>query len=533
MDFVLEVGREGLRWAGAERHAPAALERLKAELPGWAAQVALLGKAEVGGLDWWWLTTFSELNALRTPLFQQLYWLLLADCELAAGGYTRAVLRSEVPGLGEPWRALGEARGLTVEVTEPSLPPRPGFLGVVKQAVKRIGKWALLRGKRPARCEVALVSIYPNLYREGKDTLLGDWQEVLERHGRAVLGLAQVTRRGPLPGGVTAWESWLSLADIVRIALDWRLPLAWWRRRAEVPRFCGWPVSGLTRMALDRELLVDLEAWNAAVLSVAVRNLARAHPELRAVCVTLENQPRDRAVAAGVAGTTVRAVGFQPSMYSSTHLPWFTPASVHYALAYGTRDFERFGELVGRTRTALPGAVRYGRLAAVRARERRPEGLIFVALTVDPQASRAMLEAARLVAGQKGLRVAARCHPVNPLPLGGVEEVSDLYEAILRADLMVTGVSCVAVEALALGCVPVIYGPPGGLEPFPLRDHPDLLVACADPRALAAALERYSEAGPREALVRRWREVEEEVLSGLDGQAGERAYEALEGWGIL
>lgn len=548
-----------------EDYAEVAGERLRAEYPEWALRLSReAGLVDLytwrGVISYWWLVPFSENNALRTPLIQHLYWLCLAEVALEKHPFEHVHLISDVPGLSEPLRSLVGERLRTVD--EPPLPPRPGKLRVFatawRQGLRRLAKWAMARVVCPLparKPRLALFSFYPNFFAEGRERLFGDFCDKLEAKGEQPLVVAQWTGGRRPPPGVLYQEALLTLSDILRVGLDFtflRRYLA--LKPLPVPPFRGWRLDLLARAAVDREVLMTQEGPHAATLALATANLVRRYPSLRTLCVTFENQPRERALQVGLrlAGRRLPVVAFEISMFSRMHLPWYFAADstfqpfhqawdpsripvVDYLVAYGTAARDHFQESL--QHVALAGAVRYFRLAQALREPARDLGLpgevVLVALPYSTEDALILLNAALAVARRRPkVTLAVKFHPLNRFPIEPFERLrvfeENLYDLIKSSRVMLSGVSCVGVEALVLECRPIMLSRPGAWEANPLRDYPGVGSYCANGDELERALELALDQ-PR---AERW-DRQDELISGLDGQAAERAYQALVDWRLL
>jgi hypothetical protein len=238
-----------------------------------------------------------------------------------------------------------------------------------------------------------------------------------------------------------------------------------------------------------------------------------------------EYQPVERAVEVAAASRRKATVGLQTGLYTANQMGFTfpaaqtrrTPADVTYApvpdvlVAYGELPRQAFAERLGDDRVSLVGPIRYARLAvpprASRARLRQEHGLpteaivVLVTTSIVKHESDYILRAAFEAADRRpGTVLALKFH--YHLPLGRetarLQEAhptvpahvfpSNLDDLLTLADALVCGGSSTGIEAIARGCMPLVFRSVADLSPNPMLEVADAVFFWRTPAELAEAL---------------------------------------------
>lgn len=494
--------------------------RIQESYPAFVEEVGRKWRLEEEPL--WPHLPFTELSTLRSPLIVEL-WHRLAAAELA-----RELKVEKIE-----WRSRS-----------------PDRLSPLRQRFKwllRTTYWHL-KGRRRSLPQVErptfLCTFAPNFFEGERDLLFGELYQQLEERGKEPVYLANL--RGGwgdhrLPDReLVVVEGLVSPLQILSLALDPRSEWSLLRkvRAAKVPLFfLGLQATELVRQELMRDLLRQ-ENLDTRLLQLAVQRVKAAYPRTRVFCFGFENQPRERAILA--AKGTTPAVGFEPSLFTRSHLPWWAGRpewrQLEALIVYGPYARRHFAPKLGHQKLIQPGPVRYARLLEQKPLH-EPRNQILLATPIDLEMARKLLEVT-LEVGKSfpELRLAVRFHPHQKLPeTGGLRIVRErLYEEMQRSLAVVFCSSRIGVEALAMGAVPVVYAPVGQWEVHSLTDFPQAAVWCRTPAELSRVLTDLLERPERFDSVRKHGvEVLNQLMYPRDRQVAERAVSALEERGLL
>lgn len=312
------------------------------------------------------------------------------------------------------------------------------------------------------------------------------------------------------------------------------------RLRSEmVLSFAGWHVTPLVGADLERSLTGG-ERFQDELLAEAVAHAARRHRP-GWVLYRAEFQPAERAVLVGLCGVA-RTAGFVHYPFGRNYLSLWD-RDRRRAMAIGSAAMRSQQPLpdgmltcgpVGREhlvesgypadRIAACGPQRHaGLLRRLSARgERRPirqalgaadaVPLFLVGVAIVEADTEALFAALREALDEFGpYRLVARTHPNRPegdraleraiAALGGEHAALlprgiDLYDAIEASDAMITIGSTVAFEAMALGCMPVIFENPSTYPATSLADFTDALYVVHDGIEFRSALQQVCDHAP-------------------------------------
>jgi hypothetical protein len=481
---------------------------------------------------------------------------------------------------------------------EASSPPSlaGAFARRLRRTLVLLLNWLILLAASPRldlrrlgrRSQVVFFSRFPVLWeRTGgrlRERMFGDLPEHVRRlgHGvvyaavlslgpRRLLGELSRLRREAREERIVFLEALWSFEDLLQVSLRLgpvRRYLAWRSRPREV-RFHGILVTGLLLRELDRELLSDDLPFNLGVL-LGVRRLLRRLPRARAFVHPFEYQPMERALSAGAraARSGARTVGLQAGIFASNHLGFLFPSGParedararglgtaslpDLLVAYGRSAHDAWRARLPAERVLLAGAVRYPDLGVARAKappslDLPPGARILVLGTSVREETLAIVDAALDAARELGeafflFKFHYHCELSNELAerarARGVSRYrtfdGGLAELIGASRAVVTGGSGTALEAIALGTMPVVYAPPGEWSSSPLFDIPEAAFLWSRPEELTRALRECLVSGPacreKEAA---WPRAIETMLHRLDGRSTERLTEWLVERGVL
>jgi surface carbohydrate biosynthesis protein (TIGR04326 family) len=373
--------------------------------------------------------------------------------------------------------------------------------------------------------------------------------------------------------GVVFLEPLLSLWEFLRVYLDvshafgylrWR-----WRRAGEPVCFDGLDVRELVLRELDPGFLYGSELLTNHARAYAFRRFCRTYRP-RVIFHPFEYQPMERALWAGVrageSGTTI--VGTQSGMFSSNWLGWVyapgeaaTPGAVpgryqsalpDYVVAYGTLSHAALSHQCHSDRVLLPGAIRYPEIQAQwsdgSSLPDLPDGTrILVACSASREETVLLLRAAADLARAKPETfLLLKFHFHNPMHADweslaktfGLTRFricdTDLATLLKESRAVVLGSSSVVVEAIALGCMPVVFQPPDRYSYSPALDIREAVFLCSDLSTVARALKECIEQTDGYWDRRRaWPQALERMAFRLEGRQDERLRAQLRERGVL
>ncbi len=571
-----------------------------------------------GQISWWWFLAFSEKSSLRTSLIELLYWFCILEIILERYTIATVHLATDDVDYGCVLQALCKKhRVLLGDIHLLAQKPISGSKLIlislhrfVRAVLSRGLKWLTLKWLRLDSLinyeaigtkSAVFCTFYPKFFEQRGDTdfldekLFGTWPRYLAHTGhptvyaantalnfKQIMGRAKMLRRHVACNNLAILESFWSLADLLKITLDFTFLWRYWRwrkRHADVPMlFQGVDIHRLVLRELDQDVFVKQEAPNSVGLSYATKRLIEKLGGASCVSYTFEYQPRERAISVGVHMTAkaIPIIGFQISIFSFNHLPWFfpkeetrqLPTGQHdarlaplpdYVVAYGLSDYRVFKERFLPDTVILAGPIRYTQLAqdvrtgidtdAFRQMYSIPDdaALFLVATSIiRAETLRMMHMTLKVVAALPGVYLLVKFHPHRPLHQELAEMTenvgfsnyqvfdSDLNTLIKASKVVILATSSVGIDAIALNCMPVVFYRSGNFEPHPLRDFPKAAFFCQDEAELKAALEECLREG--ELYQRRkahWPRVIESLLYRLDGRENERLYEELKNRKVL
>lgn len=423
---------------------------------------------------------------------------------------------------------------------------------VFRELARAAGMRLLRFGGPPAGGAAALgFTRFPVLWEcaDGawRERMFGRLPDALARHGIEVAYAAIATgspvlwlrnwmrwRRVLADRCIHVLNSYATLADLLAALFPVRLWARYWRwrrRQAWQVAFDGIEVGALLRSATDAALLDPNLAVNRLVARTLPR-LLRRETGVRYLLHPFEFQPMERAAAVGArqAGA-IKVVGLQTGLFTSGQMgfllrreelrrgpmdeadPGLAPVPDLIA-AYGRLAFRCFAQGVGPGRAIEVGATRYGGLGEFAARpyriedERRALGLpagvrhVLVATTSVREEAWPMLAGARaLAAARADVFLSFKFHyhlPLDAEVAAAMRGVADgrwkifgvrLHELLRAVDVLVTGASSVAYEALALGKRPLVYLSPAAFHCNPATETPAAFRFWHAPAQLAALLD--------------------------------------------
>jgi len=302
---------------------------------------------------------------------------------------------------------------------------------------------------------------------------------------------------------------------------------------SEWPRFEGCDVRPL----LDREIARSIGSGELALDRMLESSVHRAlvTTPARALVFRFEGQPIDRALTVAARGVT-RVIGFWHSAIAQcpNYLPfWFGPRALDPAATVGRvapmpmpdamLATERICEET-LTRQGFPasavarcGPVRHVDALSVarrvappaewRHRHNLPEDglVVMIATSVVATDATAMLKAVAAALPQVRPRcVLVRIHPACPLPddvwttlelaaagaeLRRVSSAEHLSELMAASDVVVTGGSTLAFEAMALGVMPILFESPGDFSASSFAPFEQACFVVRNERTLSEALQ--------------------------------------------
>ena len=330
------------------------------------------------------------------------------------------------------------------------------------------------------------------------------------------------------------------------------------------------------RPLLDREIARSIGSGELALdrmVQASVRSALTASPA-GALLFRFEAQPLDRALTLAARGMTT-AIGYWHSAIAlcPNYLPfWFVPGALAPTAPAGRIAPMPMPDAMLATETicedtltaqgfpaarvARCGPVRHVEAMSVarrglpRAHWRRAHDLpdegtvVFVATSVVATDALAMVRAvARAVQDLHAPFVLVRVHPAMGLPgqvwqeleeavgssrLRRITSSEHLYELMAAADVVITGGSTLAFEAMALGVMPVLFESPGDFSASSFAPFGHACFVVRNAAALAAALRDVVEQSPEWGRrVAAWPQLGRDVFGDIHHDRNERFHSAL------
>jgi surface carbohydrate biosynthesis protein (TIGR04326 family) len=403
--------------------------------------------------------------------------------------------------------------------------------------------------------------------------LLNLWPWQMLRHYFEIRDAFSRARIVPLLLLNSIWELLVSFSGLTLLAPFWKYR----RLRPELEAHFGdWDVGPAWRSEVDRSL-TGLELLTNLSLILAMRRLAQVyHP--RVVIHPSEFQPMERAIWAGVKGTETRSVALQHTTVSSNTLMYFfaeneireaitgkdkfaTPLPDYY-LTTGDWPLEIMRDAgYPAARSAVVGAVRYNDLrveawsdeekAGIRSRLGLPPNgmIVLVTTSSDRPDSMALLESLSeaiahlpapitfLFKSHYHCRVETEVEKLfvslAPEHRRVIDVDADLHSYLRASNAVVVTNSTTGLEAIALGCPPVVFDNCAILNIGPLGDLRDAALFAFTPESLAEAIKEALDPAAVERLRRVWPLALARTFHALDGQALTRFVDFLKAKGLL
>lgn len=419
-----------------------------------------------------------------------------------------------------------------------------------------------------------LGSLIPRLRRSGpvwQVVLLTLWPWQLLRRASEIRLAFAAEQILPLPIFNTMKEWFAVFFGPTLIFRLWR----YWRLRPSLKAdFCSWDVTPLWRAELDRNL-TGPELLSNLLLVSAIQKLARRYSPASIIHPS-EFQPMERAIWAGLKGTQTRSVAFQHSTVSSNALSYFfaegeiqealsgedrlaAPLPDYY-LTTGDWPLEVMRQAgYPANRSAVVGAVRYNELvvesqqnkSAIRRRLDLPaQGKIVLVTTSSDRAdSTALLESLAacipsladsflfLFRSHYHLRIDTEVEQMFAMLAPEYRRTIDvdinLHDYIRASDAVVLTNSTTGLEAIALGCPPVIFDIRAIVNIGPLGDLREAALFAHTPKGLAEALQAALDPTVLARLKAAWPAALSRTFHALDGHADKRFVAFLEERGLL
>jgi hypothetical protein len=535
-----------------------------------------------GAMSWWWYTPVSEKSCVRSRLVTELYWMTLLKVVLRRhpnlevvdwigdDPEVAAVARQVVEGACRRFHAVTGARARA-----PSLIGRR-----VVFSLRAIARWTVLRlaggGSRSVRdSDVVIFTRYPSLWETADDThwherAFGTLPQFLADRGHRVTYVAQVygsVRRLLEQRGACAREriviieATLPLTRVLRAHLTPRLfsrYLQWFRRqRARRVMYDDLDVTALLWREMHTSVLSP-EVPGNIVLATGLTKLLASGDQAPITLLAYEYQPSERAVAAAVHSRSGRAlVGVQVAMYNPGQMGWGLGPDEAAAsttagkpdhmpdllAAYGELPYRTFARAVGPSRVALVGPIRYPHLRAGTPPSGPAPSVIAlpVATSSTPEEALALVEGAIAVgAGRHDVALRFRFHPLLRLD-DDVRRVAEahglrnwsiddgeLLPVLRAAPMLICAGTSTGIEAIACGCMPLVFRAPGLLSANPMLLVPDAVFFWGTAAELDACIDScIREDDDYRERVARWPAALAAHVYQLDGGANARLYDAL------
>ena len=415
-----------------------------------------------------------------------------------------------------------------------------------------------------------------------RERMFGDWPETLERRGVTVSYAAVCTASiGQVFRHAREWltrcerqrillvDAFATPRDLLRAYADVRFAVSFWRwrraHRADRVVFDGADVSALFWREIDANALSPEIPYDVTLASTMRRMLGRM-PKASVVCLPFEYQPMERAIWTGAQHPTPRVVvGLQTGVYTANQMGFRFPAEQvrverrdhakaplpDVLAAYGEIPYRMFADRLGADRVCWSGPVRYPGLSIPVTLDRPrfladhgfPGGATCVLVTTSTvRAESIPMLAAAFAAASANDDVVLLLKFHYHLPLG--EEVARLAEQhsmhrykvfdanldqlLTAAAVTVCGGSSIALEAIARGCMPLVFRATGELVADPMLETPDAAFFWRTPEELASALSSTVRRDESYLSRRRaWPDALRAQLSPLDGQADARLFDFL------
>ena len=555
----------------------------------WTTDSGALSLAHFPGpLSWWWYTPVSEKSCLRSRLMSDLYRLTLVrrvlrshpeirDVEWHGGDRLLAATAERlVASEGRSFRSLGTIRQRGSRFSR--LAARRGAY-----TAYALLRWLLFRVLRiPGESaidrdtDVLFFTRFPNTWdtssRGWRERMYGDLPQYLANKGHGVSYVAapfgpvrrliaerRRWRRESVRVRIGHLEARMRFIELLRCHLTIRLFARYlmWRlkeRRAPVT-YAGIDVGDLLWREMDASVLSP-EIPADLVTSASLAEVVNSLPRLRVVFTVFEYQPCERAVAAALRSREdVTLVGTQAGIYTANQMGWnlygpeidraWEAGQGHHipdlVCAFGELPHRVFASGLGEDRVGLVGPVRFSFDRAEGERKPADGATVLVATPSLRSEAIALVETAiPAMAQAENSVVHFKFHPLLPLD-EDVREIASSYdelryrivdepigELLRHVEIMICGGSSTAMEAVACGCMPLVYRSAGELAANPMLHVPEAAFFWTSVEELRGALSSClirDEAYERKRAT--WPNAISEHLYRIDDLTNERVYDYL------
>jgi|GEM_PF-4154952 len=426
------------------------------------------------------------------------------------------------------------------------------FVRRVVYSIFAFVRWLILKilflgkGIEDPDFDVALYSRFPILWERQeplwRERMFGAWPEYLRtrRHRTAYLAVFS----GSLKMLVREWRTlrqrcrqqniWIiersvSFSSLLRAHLSLSLfcrYFSWRRRVISQPVFYNdLDIRNLFWREFDSNLL-STEIPLDLTIAKGISRIARKASSLRAIFLPFEYQPMERAVWTGAKSLRdISMVGLQTGLFTSNQMGFSFPVDEVKAgsdddlkspvpdvlAAYGALPYRVFSERLGSERVCLSGPIRYSDLQSRDPNSDRsfsvenasPSAvLVLLATSIAKEESIPLLETAfKASAELPEVFFLIKFHYHLPLHAEvnrlaaryGIDRYrvfdSDLYELMRVARIVICAGSSIGIEAMTLGCIPVVFRSLGEMSSNPMLDVPDAVFFWNSIDELRAALQ--------------------------------------------
>lgn len=411
------------------------------------------------------------------------------------------------------------------------------FLHRVAHSTFAIVRWLVLKilflgkGTSDPDFDIAFYSRFPILWERGerlwRERMFGVWPDYLRarRHRTGYVAVFSgslktlVRERRALDEqcreqNILIIERAVSFFSLLRSHLSLNLFWRYFRWRSRVKKQPVWyddlDVNALFWRELDASLLSS-ELPLDLTLASGISSIVRKTSSLGAIFLPFEYQPMERAVWSGAKSVRdVSIVGLQTGLFASNQMGFSFPVDEirkgssrdlgspvpDVLAAYGALPYRIFSERLGAERVCLSGPIRYSNLqnrdpnrSDSRSIENAPPSAVFVLLatSIAREESVPLLENAfRASSGLPDVFFLIKFHYHLPLhnevkklaASYGMERRyrvfdSDPYELMRIGRIVVCAGSSIGLEAMTLGCMPVVFRSLGEMSANPMLDVPD------------------------------------------------------------
>lgn len=389
------------------------------------------------------------------------------------------------------------------------------------------------------------------------------------------------TRQQLKKNNIVILESLWSLTDFLKIWLNVIFVYRYWMWRkchGYTPLlFRGVDVRSLVLQALDRDVFLKQEGRHSAGVCYSVKRLIDKLGGAKCVIHMFEYQPRDRSIAVGtyMAGRDIPVVGIQVGHMVFNYLAWLFPRIEtqqlpnnsnpclallpHYMIVYGATAYEVFKHRFQPDTVLLSGPIRYSQLVDEIDQSFDPDEfrqcydipaqatVFLLATSILYEESLLLIQnVLELMVTLSDVYLLVKFHPQRPLQKD-LDRIAQqvgfinykgfdmhLNNLIKVSKAVVLATSSVGIDAIALGCMPIIKTHPGSFDLNPLRDYPEAAFFYQNKTDLKLALEFcVSEEEPYQQCKAHWPKVIEDLFYKRDGLENERLYRFLVNQGIF